>query len=83
LAYGHVKTEILSPFDDKMPENPIGTLQEMCMSRNWPHPHYEEGLPHERYFTINCVHGGHRETGKLEVCVALGTLSTVYRRDVC
>lgn len=62
-------------------------LQEMCLSRLWAYPHYEmvneEGLPHERLFTIACVVLKYRETGKLEVCVALGTLSTVYRRDVC
>jgi dsRNA-specific ribonuclease len=62
-------------------------LQEMCLSRHWAYPSYEmvneEGLPHERLFTIACVVLKYRETGKLEVCVALGTLSTVYRRDVC
>lgn len=62
-----VKTEIISPYDDKIPGNPIGTLQEMCMSRRWPPPGYEmvneEGLPHERLFTIACVVFKHRETG--------------------
>jgi len=61
------KTEIISPYDDKIPGNPIGTLQEMCMSRRWPPPSYEmvneEGLPHERLFTIACVVFKHRETG--------------------
>ncbi|PNF15476.1 Interferon-inducible double-stranded RNA-dependent protein kinase activator A [Cryptotermes secundus] len=62
-----VKAEIISPYDDKIPGNPIGTLQEMCMSRRWPPPGYEmvneEGLPHERLFTIACVVFKHRETG--------------------
>ncbi|GFG37203.1 hypothetical protein Cfor_09333, partial [Coptotermes formosanus] len=62
-----VKTEIISPYEDKIPGNPIGTLQEMCMSRRWPPPSYEmvneEGLPHERLFTIACVVFKHRETG--------------------
>jgi dsRNA-specific ribonuclease len=61
------KAEIISPYDDKIPGNPIGTLQEMCMSRRWPPPGYEmvneEGLPHERLFTIACVVFKHRETG--------------------
>jgi RISC-loading complex subunit TARBP2 len=61
------KTEIISPYDDKIPGNPIGMLQEMCMSRRWPPPGYEmvneEGLPHERLFTIACVVFKHRETG--------------------
>lgn len=59
----------------------------MCMSRHWPQPRYEmvneEGLPHERLFTIACVVFKHREIGTLEVCVALGTLSTVHRRGIC
>jgi len=71
----------LSPNDDKILENPVGTLQEMCVSRHWAYPHYEmvneERLPHEHLFTIACVLMEYRETGKLEVCVALGTLSTL------
>lgn len=39
--------------------NPIGWLQELCMFRRWPPPTYEtemeDGLPHERQFTIACV----------------------------
>ncbi|KAJ4430993.1 hypothetical protein ANN_19586 [Periplaneta americana] len=66
-AVSEVKAEIISPYDDKIPGNPIGTLQEMCMSRRWPPPSYEmvneEGLPHERLFTIACVVFKHRETG--------------------
>lgn len=47
--------------------NPIGWLQEMCMSRRWPPPSYdmehEEGLPHERQFTIACQVLKFREIG--------------------
>lgn len=68
-------------------ENPIGLLQELCVSYHWPLPQYhmvkDEGLPHEHIYTIACVVISYRETGELEVCVALGTVSTVYRRDVC
>lgn len=50
--------QVVSPYDDKVMGNPIGWLQEMCMSRRWPPPSYEmeheEGLPHERQFTIAC-----------------------------
>ncbi|CAB0018026.1 unnamed protein product [Nesidiocoris tenuis] len=50
-----------------MVANPIGVLQELCMSRRWPPPAYEtefeEGLPHERLFTISCVVFRHKETG--------------------
>lgn len=53
--------------DDKAIGNPIGWLQEMCMSRRWPPPLYEmeneEGLPHERQFTIACEIFKHREVG--------------------
>jgi len=61
-------TEILSPYDDGIQGNPVGLLQEMCMSRRWPPPtydlHHEEGLPHERSFTIHCIiEGKHTETG--------------------
>ncbi|KAK7792293.1 hypothetical protein R5R35_004868 [Gryllus longicercus] len=62
-----VKNEIVSPYDDKIPGNPIGSLQEMCMSRRWPPPSYEmvteEGLPHERLFTIACTVFKQRELG--------------------
>jgi len=61
-------TEILSPYDDGIQGNPVGILQEVCMSRRWPPPTYdlnhEEGLPHERSFTIHCIiEGKHTETG--------------------
>ncbi|XP_061390227.1 interferon-inducible double-stranded RNA-dependent protein kinase activator A homolog isoform X2 [Musca vetustissima] len=53
---------------DKIVGNPIGWLQEMCMSRRWPPPNYETetevGLPHERLFTIACTILNFREVGK-------------------
>lgn len=59
----------MSPYDDKIPGNPIGTLQELCMSRRWPPPSYEmeseEGLPHERQFTIACTIFNHKEIGTI------------------
>ena len=62
-------------------------LQEMCVSRHWSRPRYEllkeEGLPHNRLFTMSCAVFKYQETGKLEVCIALGTLSTIHRRGVC
>jgi len=40
----------------------------MCMSRHWPPPKYtmegEEGLPHERQFTIVCSILKYREVGQ-------------------
>jgi len=60
--------EIFSPYDDGIEGNPVGILQELCMSRRWPPPTYdlsqEDGLPHERSFSIVCVIGTlYRETG--------------------
>ncbi|KAL1461381.1 hypothetical protein WDU94_013283 [Cyamophila willieti] len=43
----------------KTEPNPVGQLQEACMTRKWPPPVYETeettGLPHERMFTV-CVY---------------------------
>ncbi|KAI4461141.1 loquacious isoform b [Holotrichia oblita] len=62
-----ITNQVVSPFDDKVMGNPIGWLQEMCMSRRWPPPSYEmeneEGLPHERQFTIACKVLKFREIG--------------------
>lgn len=55
-------------YTEKVMGNPIGWLQEMCMSRRWPPPTYETemevGLPHERLFTIACTILNFREMGK-------------------
>ncbi|XP_076266331.1 protein Loquacious-like isoform X5 [Rhynchophorus ferrugineus] len=62
-----ITAQVVSPFDDKVMGNPIGWLQEMCMSKRWPPPFYEmeheEGLPHERQFTIACQVLKFREVG--------------------
>ncbi|XP_053982047.1 RISC-loading complex subunit tarbp2-like isoform X1 [Hylaeus anthracinus] len=54
--------------EEKIITNPIGALQEICMSRHWPPPKYtmenEEGLPHERQFTIVCSILKYREVGQ-------------------
>ncbi|KOC60179.1 Interferon-inducible double stranded RNA-dependent protein kinase activator A [Habropoda laboriosa] len=54
--------------EEKIITNPIGALQEMCMTRHWPPPKYtmenEEGLPHERQFTIVCSILKYREVGQ-------------------
>lgn len=57
-----------SNFDEKnQMGNPIGVLQEFCMSKHWPPPQYEVevevGLPHERQFTIGCLVLKLREVG--------------------
>lgn len=59
---------MLSQYDDGIPGNPVGGLQEFCMSRRWPPPSYdvveEEGLPHERMFTMACIVKKYVEKGK-------------------
>ncbi|XP_071652951.1 uncharacterized protein [Temnothorax longispinosus] len=54
--------------EEKIVNNPIGALQEMCMSRYWPLPKYtmegKESLPHERQFTIVCSILKYREVGQ-------------------
>uniref|UniRef100_T1J8G5 DRBM domain-containing protein n=1 Tax=Strigamia maritima TaxID=126957 RepID=T1J8G5_STRMM len=60
------QTQIIS-YDDGIPGNPVGALQELCMARHWPPPFYEvtseDGLPHERNFAIACSIGKCREVG--------------------
>ncbi|XP_063989845.1 interferon-inducible double-stranded RNA-dependent protein kinase activator A-like isoform X2 [Diachasmimorpha longicaudata] len=54
--------------EEKVINNPIGSLQEMCMSHHWPPPKYtmegEAGLPHERQFTIVCSMLKYRQVGQ-------------------
>ena len=54
--------------EEEIQGNPIGMLQELCMMRRWMPPEYateqEEGLPHERLFTIRCSVGNFKEYGK-------------------
>lgn len=61
-------SDISGSFDEKNQMcNPIGVLQEFCMSKHWPPPTYEVevevGLPHERQFTIGCIVLKYREVG--------------------
>ncbi|KAK7583854.1 hypothetical protein V9T40_004817 [Parthenolecanium corni] len=53
--------------EEEIQGNPIGMLQELCMMRRWMPPEYrteqEEGLPHERLFTILCSVGNFKEYG--------------------
>lgn len=50
--------EIIEESDDLSETNPVGKLQEICMKRHWRPPRYEtineEGLPHERIFSMEC-----------------------------
>ncbi|XP_045126651.1 RISC-loading complex subunit tarbp2-like isoform X3 [Portunus trituberculatus] len=66
-AAPELSTQIVSPYDDGIPGNPVGSLQELCMARRWPPPTYEltseEGFPHERTFSIACTIGNTREIG--------------------
>jgi len=81
-----MKTEILSCYDDRILGNPAHMLQEKCILFHWPLPYYEvlnDGLPQDGLYTVSCVVFWHQEIGKLEVYVALVTLSTIHRRGIC
>ncbi|XP_012550852.2 loquacious isoform X3 [Bombyx mori] len=62
---------VVPTFEDKLMGNPVGWLQELCMSRFWPPPSYHaenddnvnRRLPHERQFTIICTLLKRREVG--------------------
>jgi len=70
----HIKLEqatdlssVVSPYDDGIPGNPVGQLQELCMNRRWPPPTYEleseNGSPHERVFSLACTIATYKEIG--------------------
>ncbi|XP_015513461.2 protein Loquacious-like isoform X3 [Neodiprion pinetum] len=67
ISEGQNLQELQNYGEDKVVGNPIGSLQEMCMSNHWPPPKYtmegEEGLPHERQFTIVCSILKYRQVG--------------------
>jgi len=60
-------TSVISPYDDGIPGNPVGQLQELCMNRRWPPPTYElvseDGFPHERTFGLACTIATYKEIG--------------------
>jgi len=64
---GSELSKMVSPYDDDIPGNPVGQLQELCMTRRWPPPTYEltaeEGFPHERTFAIACTIATYKEIG--------------------
>lgn len=54
-------------FGDNDERNPIGMLQELCTSLHLPPPAYitefEDGLPHQRLFTVSCNVSEYKHTG--------------------
>lgn len=54
-------------FGDNDERNPIGMLQELCTSLHLPPPIYrtvsEDGLPHQRLFTVSCNVSEYNHTG--------------------
>lgn len=58
---------VSTPSEGSISGNPIGALQELCMSRKWATPVYdvstEVGAAHNRNFTMNCIIGNHSEPG--------------------
>lgn len=67
FLFSCTKQEVTNPFQDGIAGNPVGDLQEFCMSRRLPLPSYklsaDEGLPHERLFTIDCIVGKNKAGG--------------------
>jgi len=63
----HRLPTVTSPYDDGIPGNPVGNLQEICISHRWAPPSYlldgENGLPHEREFVITCIVESYQEIG--------------------
>jgi len=61
-------SSVVSPYDDGIPGNPVGQLQELCMNRRWPPPTYEleseNGSPHERIFSLACTIATYKEIGQ-------------------
>jgi len=60
--------EVSAPFEDGIPGNPVAALQDFCTSRMLRFPIYklsaEDGLPHERSFTFDCIIGKNTASGK-------------------
>lgn len=54
-------------FGDNDERNPIGMLQELCTYLHLPPPVYktvsEDGLPHQRLFTVSCNVSEYNHTG--------------------
>ncbi|CAM1154470.1 TARBP2 (predicted) [Pycnogonum litorale] len=68
LTNKNIAAEVVSPYDDGIPGNPVGQLQELCMQRRWPPPYYEmvdfEGLAHERFYSLACRVGKLTQIGR-------------------
>nr|XP_022917718.1 RISC-loading complex subunit TARBP2-like [Onthophagus taurus] len=60
-------TQITRADDENIVGNPVGVLQELCLSKGWTLPLYEleheEGPAHERQFTISCLALSRKEYG--------------------
>ncbi|KAK7791410.1 hypothetical protein R5R35_010532 [Gryllus longicercus] len=59
--------EIVTPYKDKIQENAIGELHDMCATNDIPMPEYElveeKGAPHEKIFTFVCSVSKQKEVG--------------------
>jgi len=60
-------SQVVTPYDDGIPGNPVGELQDICMKRRLPPPIYhlvsEEGSRHERNFGLQCTIGNYKQIG--------------------
>lgn len=57
-----------SPYTGAVKENVVGQLTDLCIINNLPPPEYipvrEEGPPHARIFTYECLVSTRSETGE-------------------
>jgi RISC-loading complex subunit TARBP2 len=60
--------DVTSPYTDKLQENAVGQLQELCMTNEIQVPEYkvtgDEGPPHAKQFTIMCKVSKLEESGR-------------------
>jgi RISC-loading complex subunit TARBP2 len=59
--------DVTSPYTDKLQENAVGQLQELCVTKGIQVPEYkmtkDEGPPHAKLFTIMCKVSELEESG--------------------
>ncbi|CAM1154614.1 rnc (predicted) [Pycnogonum litorale] len=67
IQSNQIAAEAVSPYDEEIPGNPIGLLQQLCAQRGRLLPCYRivniDGLAHERFFSVECRVGNLTQIG--------------------